>query len=201
MPWLYVLGDAIAAADQSGQEEALFHMAAAQRIEDRFDTPLGPILDAAGSSNANLAAANAMAVDAIGVSAAQEMPALAVTKPCSASAVLDANRKQLCTAVATLLADRSDTLLLRMMGVSLDARLTGDRSRLERFRARPKDPLFERLEAPTSCAELRSNALVLRRLAQVGEVAVLREATSNSDVFGQGRKESVPSHDYRSLAR
>lgn len=66
------------------------------------------------------------------------------------------------------------------MGVSLEARLTGDRSRVERLRAMPTDPAFKALDAPTSCAQLRRNLQVWRRLAQVGETGWLRDREAAS---------------------
>ena len=180
MPWLYLLHQANAADDRSGQDEALFHLAASSRIEDRYDSPAGPVFDAAGDSGANLAAANAMATEAIGMSAGQMVPFTDITRSCGVPAEKDANRRQLCGAVARLLADRSDTLLLRLIGTSLDAKITGDKTRLERLRAEPGNSLFDHLDAPTTCAQLRANARVFRRLAQIGELGMLREMATGA---------------------
>lgn len=174
-PWLFALDDAVSAGDVSGQEAALFHLAGSNRVDDRFDTPIGPIIDAAGLGGAEPAAANGLAVEAIGLSAAQIGYEFTLTKLCRASAPADANRMQLCLASARLLADHSDTTLTRAIGVSLEARLTGDRRRLERQRATPTDPVFKALDAPTSCAQLRLNLQVWRRLAQVGEIGLLHD--------------------------
>jgi len=174
-PWVYALQDAVATGDVSGQEEALFHLAASDRAEDRFDTPIGPLVDAAGSDGAEPAAAHALAVEAVGLSAAQASYEFTLSRLCRESAPTDANRRQLCLAAARVFADRSDTTLGRALGVSLEARLTGDRTRLDRLRARPADPAFKALDAPTTCAQLRQNLKVWRRLAEVGEIGLLRE--------------------------
>lgn len=78
-------------------------------------------------------------------------------------------------AAARVFADHSDTMLGRAMGVSLEARLTGDRTRLDRLRAMPADPVFKSLSSPTTCGQPRQNLQVWRRLAQVGEIGLLRE--------------------------
>jgi hypothetical protein len=91
------------------------------------------------------------------------------------TAPTDANRHQLCLAAARVFADHSDTTLGRAIGVSLEARLTGDRTRLDRLRATPADPVFKSLDSPTTCTQLRQNLRVWRRLAQVGEIGLLRE--------------------------
>ena len=179
-PWLYALDDAVTAADVSSQEEALFHVANSSRFDDRFDSPIGPIIDAAGTDGAEPAAAHALAVDAIGLSAAQVSHELTLSQLCRASAATDANRRQLCGAAARLLAEHSDTLLGHMLGVSLDARLTGDTSRLERMRATSPDPVFKELDEPGSCAQLRRGLQVLRRLATVGETGLVRERQAAS---------------------
>jgi len=179
-PWLYALDDAVTAADVSSQEEALFHVANSSRFDDRFDSPIGPIVDAVGPDGAEPAAAHALAVEAIGLSAAQVSHELTLSQLCRASAATDANRRQLCGAAARLLAEHSDTLLGHMLGVSLDARLTGDTSRLERMRATPPDPVFKELDDPGSCAQLRRGLQVLRRLATVGETGLVRERQAAS---------------------
>jgi hypothetical protein len=179
-PWLYALDDAVRAADMSGQEEALFHVANSDRFDDRFHAPIGPIVDTAGTEGAEPAAAYALAVDAIGLSAAQISHELTLSQLCRSSAPTDANRQQLCGAAARLLAEHSDTLLGHMLGVSLDARLTGDTSRLDRMRAAPPDPIFKELDDPGSCAQLRHGLQVLRRLATVGETGLVRERQAAS---------------------
>lgn len=184
-PWLYALDDAVKAGDLSGQEEALFHFARSNRVNDRFHTPIGPIVDGAGPDGAEPAVASALAVEVIGLSAAQVTNEFALSQLCRSSAAMDANRQQLCGAAARLLADHSDTLLGRMIGVSLDARLTGDTSRLQRLRAAPPDPVFKELAEPGSCAELRRNVQVLRRLAQVGETGLPRERQAASAAAGR----------------
>ncbi len=174
-PWLYALDDAVQAGDVSGQEEALFHLATASRIDDRYDTPVGPIVDAAGPDGAEPAAANALAIEAVGLSAAQPGNEFTLSRLCRASAAADANRRQSCLAAARVLADHADTTLARAVGVSLEAHLTGDPARLQRLRARPTDPAFLALDTPASCGQLRRNLQLWRRLAQVGEIGVLRE--------------------------
>lgn len=179
-PWLYALDDAVRAADVSGQEEALFHVANSSRFDDRFHAPIGPIVGTAGTEGAEPPAAYALAVDAIGLSAAQISHELTLSQLCRLSAPTDANRQQLCGAAARLLAEHSDTLLGHMLGVSLDAHLTGDTSRLERMRATPLDPIFKELDDPGSCAQLRRGLQVLRRLATVGETGLVRERQAAS---------------------
>lgn len=184
-PWLFALDDALQAADVSGQEEALFHIADSARVDDRFDAPVGPIIDAAGPEGAEPAAAHALAMEAIGLSAAQISGEFTLNRLCRASAATDANRQQLCGSAARLLAGHSDTLLGHMLGVSLDARLTGDTTRLDRMRATPDDPIFKELDAPGTCSDLRRDLRVLRRLATVGEMGLVRERQAASAAAGR----------------
>jgi len=174
-PWLFALADAVAAGDVSGQDEALFQLAASTRADDRYDTPVGPLVDAAGPDGAEPAAAHALAIDAVGLSAAQVSDEFTLSRLCRASAPADANRRQLCIAAARVFADHSDTVLGRAMGMGLEARLTGDRSRIERLRATPPDPAFKALDEATTCVQIRRNLQVWRRLAQVGEIGLLRD--------------------------
>lgn len=179
-PWVFALEDAVAAGDVSGQEEALFQLAASARADDRYDTPVGPLVAAAGPDGAEPAAAHALAIDAVGLSAAQATYVFTLSRLCRASAPTDANRRQLCIAAARVFSDHSDTTLGRAMGVALEAHLTGDRTRLDRLRATPTDPVFKSLDEPTTCVQIRRNLQVWRRLAQVGEIGLLREHAAAS---------------------
>ncbi len=176
LPWAILLEEAVAKGDVSGQENAWFHMAKADRYETRFLAQLAPIIAASDGSAADQAAAEAMSVLAIGVAAAWPLPFepwAGCVRPASRA---DSNRVQLCTSLADVMFEHSDWIQARSLGASLTRRLTGDASRVaianmesDAWVKAWKDP------AELNCEGLDAKLALLARAAVVGEPAALRE--------------------------
>ena len=173
MPWMMMLDEAATRQDVSGVEEALFHVTHARRLAERPLAPLKPIVDAAGDDPESMVAARSLAIDAIGISAAQVAP-IAYTA-CARATAADANLWQQCVAMVDVLEHRSDTLMARGAGARMDRRLTGNVEPGQRLSTQARALLALELAATSSCDDLRAKLAVMRRMAVEGEVAVARD--------------------------
>jgi len=173
MPWLLMLDEAALRHDASGIQEALFHATHASRLAEREQAPLQAIVDAAGDDPESLVAARTLAIDAIGLAAAQVGPA--AYRTCRTSTPADANLWQQCTALVDLLEHRSDSLSARRIGAAMDRRMTGDSKPMELVAAQTQRVLALHLVTSSSCADLRGKLALMRRMAVDGEAAVARD--------------------------
>ena len=176
MPWLFLFEAAHRNADESGQQEALFHVGNAERIDDRERAPMGPIVDVTRDGRAGLMASRQLFEEAVGQAAAQSWPLAALNEACRGDRLADANRAQACLGVAALMAKRSDSLMMTQAGGAMATRFTGDPTWRERsvataiaLRANQPDLLSD------DCGGVRRALDYERRVAAVGEVEALRE--------------------------
>jgi len=182
MPWVYVLGEAVARGDAPARDEALYQIASSARIEDRPFAVARAILDHAEGGGAGLVAASELLTQATGMAAAQRLPLDALRSVCRNVAREDANVAQLCAGAADLLMNRSDTVLMRTIGGAMDFALTGEGTRRERLR----DDAARVAAAPSAdaaqgCASLRETQAFMRRAGELGEVEALRERARVQD--------------------
>jgi hypothetical protein len=168
VPWLFLLNDAERARDASGQQEAWFHVAAATRFDERAYSQMQPVLAAADDTPDNLRAAEVLSVMGIGIAAGQTIAFGPLLKGCRDAALADANRAQLCTKVADLMFDHSDTPITRQFGASMTRRLTGDNRRNDQVAEEMKFWIANDPVAPQGCAELHRQLDVLRSLSTRG---------------------------------
>ena len=173
MPWTLLLDEAGERRDISGMQEAMFHITNAARIDERDFAPLRPIIDAAADDDANLVGAQALAVEAIGLSAAQAGP-VSLTA-CGYATPANANVYQQCLAMRDLLENHSDSPMLRMFGASIDRRLTGSDAALKRVDAQMKQWAEAFPQSSTGCRDLRQKLGLLHRAAVAGPIAVMGE--------------------------
>jgi hypothetical protein len=171
MPWLLMLDEAAAHGDGSGQQEALFHITQSARLAERNEAPLQPIIDAVSGDADSLVAARALAIEAIGISAAQGGPGGYTA--CKLATPADANAWQQCVAMADLLEHRSDSLLARRIGASIDKKLTGNTKASEQVAAQMEDMLALDLASSSGCGDLRAKLADMRRIAVDGEASLL----------------------------
>lgn len=169
MPWLMMMDDSVRRGDVSGLQEAMFHVTQSRRLAERDRAPLQPIIDMASGDPESLVAARALAVDAIGISAAQVGP-IGYTA-CKGVPRDDANMWQQCVAMVDLLENRSDSLYARQVGASLDQRLTGNAKPGKRIAAQMRGLMTLDLASSSGCGDLRAKLALLRRMAIEGEVA------------------------------
>jgi hypothetical protein len=169
MPWLMMLDDSGRHGDVSGLQEAMFHATRARRLAERDRAHLQPIIDMASSDPESLLAARALAVDAIGIAAAQVGP-IGYTA-CKGASRDNANVWQQCVALVDLLENRSDSLYARQVGASIDRRLTGNAKPGERVAAQMTGLMTLDLASSSGCGDLRAKLALLRRMAIEGEAA------------------------------
>ena len=182
VPWIFLLDEATARGDVSGQQEAWFHMAAAKRFEDREFAQLQPIIGSSDDSAGGLMAADALSIMAIGIGAAWPSPA-APWDQCRAAAHVDSNRTQLCERFADLMFKHSDSLVGRALGAGLTKHMTGDTSRSAAVGAEMKlwADAWSRPTEPT-CDALKSRLSRLMRAVAVGPQVAARELAAASAV-------------------
>ena len=185
--WLAVLSAARAGNDRAAQSEALHRIATARRSDQGFFTVPGLIAAAVPLDDSSLLAASTMVFGAIGIQAAQSLPAYQeITSACKGAALRDANQRQTCAAIADVLADRSDTLIERAIGAAIGRQVGWPAERGERMRGEYASylastwPAQADAFADTSCGVLHRSLDLVRRQALSGETGVLREWVAQS---------------------
>jgi hypothetical protein len=183
-PWLFVLDDAAARGDRAMLDEALYRIGSAGRFEDRFHALAGPIVALAGASPPDLMAAQLLTTKVIGVTAALPLSLQRLTNACRGAALADANRRQVCDAVAATLGERSDSMLMANIGASIGRRIGWPLERIVAVRALSvaladswaavpgADPVQG---ASYSCDGVRSTIARLAQLARIGEPQAARD--------------------------
>ena len=186
MPWQHMLGTAAALGDEAARDETLFRIANAVRNDADLFATAGAVLDAAPDGDATMLASWGLVTQVIGAAAARTLPPYqALMTMCKGDALKDANRLQTCAAVAETLAERSDALIARMIGVAIGKELGWPAARRDRMRGEHESYLGSLSMDTTDmlglgCAKMRRNFAMLRRSAAVGETGVLREWVAKS---------------------
>lgn len=192
MPWLFMLDEATRWKDEAAVADALFHIASAQRFEDRSFAAVGAIHAHIGSLDIDLPAAFGVSVEAIGLAAAQSMSIQPLLQACRIPAIGDANRRQVCEGVAEVMAERSDSLLLRQSGVAMGRRLGWPEQRTDamtgEFREWTKSQAASGYSTPDSCSGLAKLLAGWDRQASLGEVGMMHEWAAAS---GRSRESFV----------
>ena len=185
-PWLVVLTQAAQRRDVAAQNEALFRLSASRRSDQYFFALPGLLLAHLPGDEASLPAALILATEAIGVEAARSLPGYQdLVALCRPPALRDSNRRQLCSAAADLLVERSDTLLDRGVGIGLGRNLGWSAERLDRLRGEQTAYLetttAKEADAPLGgCAEIKRDVATVERRARLGEVGAMREWVAQS---------------------
>lgn len=184
-PWLFMLGEVATGDDRALFDEALFRLGSASRLEDRLHAIAGTIVAEAGVSDPDLMAARELAMDLVARSQAPVSPSLQrLVTVCRGADLADANRRQICDAAAATLAERSDSMLLAVVGIGIGRRLDWPNERivavnalllslLDSWAAIPdaQPPLGESY----SCNGVRHTLTRLGQLGRVGEVQAARD--------------------------
>ena len=179
LPWTFLLDEAVARGDVAGQENAWFHLANADRFEDRSLTQLVPIIANANGSAGDQVAAESLSVLAIGISAAWSMPSEQF-RACGPAVRADSNRAQLCFGYANVMFEHSDSIQDRFRGAHVIKMLTGDGTR-SAIVSKESDAWGKDWKQPEelSCGSLGPYLARLSRAATVGVPAFLHEAASD----------------------
>jgi len=181
-PWLFA-----AEADATGKpsatiDEVLFQIGKARRVDSQYFAVAGEIARHVGKDDSSILAASLAATEAIGVSAAQTIvPFKYLIQACRDAALNDANRRQLCEGAVETLVNRSDSLLLALIGTGMGRRLGWDATRTDESRGLLTANM-DSLSAgqgsqgeSMSCADVGKLLSRFGRQDEIGEVAHARE--------------------------
>jgi hypothetical protein len=180
-PWQEVFAAAQARQDGSAANEALHRIATSQRSDQRFFQLPGLVVEAAPPDDGLRNGVFMLTVEAIGIQAAWSLPAYQpLVSACKREALRDSNRRQTCESIADLLAEKSDTLIERMIGGAVGRQLGWPEERIERMRAelqafansgyagiQPREAM--------GCEALKRMNDDVRNKARLGEVGAMRE--------------------------
>jgi hypothetical protein len=193
-PWLHVLAAARERNDRAGQDEALHRIATAQRSEVGFFAVPGLIANAAPAGDAPaLLASWTMALESVVMQPRPSYQPLLTA--CRSETLRDANRRQTCSAIATLLTDSADTLIERGIGATLGQQLGWPAERNDSLRGSYRAYAEHRAAMLTpgpggshfGCAGLRRGLEMFRQsAARGGEMGGLREWLAQSGKTPEG---------------
>jgi hypothetical protein len=184
-PWFAVAREARSRRDGAGVDDAMFHVAAASVHDAGWGRLVEEMVKAASQEDRMLvgtwlASADAMSYETLDLS----LPDL--SRYCDARALANANRRDTCEKIATVLVDRSTTLLGRSVGVALAKRLDWPPARLaavdeesDATRAVESREALRRTEPP-SCSDIRSDLARLVDVGRLGEVEALRRRVART---------------------
>ena len=199
-PWMYILSDAAQRKDRATQDEALFRIASAQRSETYSMALPGVIANADGAEPATTVAAMAMATDAMSVATSLSFPGYqALVAACRGNELKDANRRQNCEAVTTLMTERSDSIMERLIGTRMSIALGAPEARLDEvrgayyaFATNYNLGVLTSEGAALDCDSMHRNLRRLTQLATVGEAQTAREWARQS-----GKSPAAFGEEYR----
>jgi hypothetical protein len=190
-PWLALAEEARRRKDDAALDDAMFHVAAAERHQPGRGMLAATVAEYAPQDERSLLGTNAAIVHALGIEAADATVAWKETAEyCGAPAIADANRRETCERVATLLSDRSTMVLARAVGIGMGKRLGWDDDRLNALKEQQDaGSMAMRLmdsdavhADPATCTAMRRNLERLRVMAEFGEIEMLRR-----DIAASGR--------------
>ena len=183
MPWLFALESAVTRHDTEARNDAIHQISVAPRIEDRVFAAAATIVDHAADDDRSALAAWMLAVGAFGTTAAQTMPLRTLMQSCGRAELSDANRRQVCSAIAELFIQRSDSFLLQTIGRGLDRRLGNEVERLEQSRREISALGAATISTSLACADLRRELRRFQRAFQIGEAQAMHEQVSSATVY------------------
>jgi hypothetical protein len=185
-PWLILAGEADTRHDASGVDDAMYHVASAERLDSGWGRLTSAVVEHAPSDEEHLVGAIGLAVEAIGIDAATSFDYLTGSRYCNAKNEIDANRRETCERVAELFVDRSSTLLEKTIGAGMARRLGWPAERVQAIRKEQAalsgvsiHDAFQ-LETSHDCADLRGLLGRFRDTGTMGEVASLQRAAAAS---------------------
>ena len=182
MAWLQVAADASLRRDEPAVAEALYRVSHATRSDARHGALAGTVL-AKLPPEADLMSRVSLAAELTKLEASAELPLVAASQHCGVKDMRDANRQQLCSGVAEVLARRGGTAAEVAVGASIGERAGWPAERVAAV-AEERDALAQ-LNAAAQADAWSCNALALtlgrlHETARLGEMATLRAALKRS---------------------
>ncbi|HEY0820326.1 MAG TPA: hypothetical protein VGD46_16190, partial [Rhizobacter sp.] len=183
MAWLQVAADARVRRDEAAVAEAMYRVSQAPRSDARQGTLVGTVL-AKMPPEADLLARIGLAQELARLEARAELPLVAASQHCGASEVRDANRQQVCAAVADVLSRRGSTRAEAALAASIGERAGWAAERVAAA-GEERDALAEMSGAALapnawSCTALAQALAHFHESARHGELATLRNALKRS---------------------
>jgi hypothetical protein len=182
MAWLQVAADAALRRDEPAVAEALYRVSHATRSDARQGALAGTVL-AKLPPEADLVSRVSLATELTKLEARAELPLVAASQHCGVKEMRDANRQQLCSGVAEVLARRGGTAAEVALGASIGERAGWPAERVAAA-AEERDALAQ-MNAAAQADAWSCNALALtlsrfHETARLGEMATLRAALKRS---------------------
>ena len=186
-PWLAVAAEAQARKDPAALDDAMFHIASADRHDSGFGALAGQLADHVPSDDAHLLGSTTVLAQAARIERLQSTIGLEVARYCSEKELGDANRRETCERIAAVFAARSTTPVARMLGERLGRGLGWPSERVAAARLRREAEMAveerraERSEAePLACGSLRAELDRMRDVARYGEAEFYRREMAAS---------------------
>ena len=190
--WLYALDEAVARNDQLAIADSLFHIGSAAHWKEGMFEAVGEVVRLAGQSDAELAAAMQVSTEVIGIAAAQTTPYRTLTVACRMPALADADRHQLCDRAAETMTQRSDAMIVAMIGSSVARNVGWPAERIDAIRGltqamRESIPMQRFFD----CRETKALLSRFARQSEIGEIGYAREwmAATGRSIDTYARKE------------
>jgi hypothetical protein len=200
VPWLYAAAAAAKRGDPAAADEAIFRASQARSSDTHWSALSGLVRSPAWKAQP-LEMQVALDAAVVGMTAAVSYPPYqTASKYCSLDAIKDPSRHQICADLATMLTERSDTLLSLALGTKMAERLDWPPDRLEALRNR-KDAAFEIARRNggndlQDCESMRRILPWVENMLHYGELGALRRAIAAS-----GRSESQLAQALRAVQR
>lgn len=184
IPWLFLAAAAEARGDAAARQEALYRASIASASRIAGQELLGRTLPSMPSDLSEFERFT-LNFGAVGVASTWVLPPFqVVTRACTAEAVRDANVHQVCDGLASVLADKSNTLIERAIAIRMAERLGWPTERVQAMK-KERDAYYQAasLSPPSDaldCASLqKTNESFLRR-SRMSELASSRVLIAES---------------------
>lgn len=182
MAWLHVAADARLRRDEPAVAEAMYRVSHAAKSDARQGALAGAVL-AKLPPEADMLSRIGLAHELHRLDMRMELPLVAASQYCGVSEVRDANRQQVCAAVAEVLVRRGSTRAEAVLGLSIGERAGWSAERVaaagEERDALAQMSVADRADAWSCHAMAQSLARILQT-ARLGELATLRIALKQS---------------------
>ncbi len=183
VPWLYVAADAGDRREAPTAAEAFFRVSRAARSDAHWGALTGLVL-ARLPSDLPILDKVALAGEVLAIEAAAPVPFVPASQYCSVADVRDANRQQVCAAMAEVLVNKGSSLLDVALGASIGKRVGWPAERLAAVHDE-RDAITQLHEQAQSAHSWSCPVLVrtlnqLTEIGQRGELGAMRRALKQS---------------------
>jgi hypothetical protein len=186
MPWLFMAAEADKRGDADGVNDAMFHVANAERQDTGWGALVAQVIQHAPAGDAHLGESLNLVFETLGIEASAPGPYAMPSKYCGVGNLADANRRETCEGIATVLLQKSRTLLDRGIGLGIARRLGWPPEQIKSLEDE-QEALSAAVGSATphvidegSCAELHHALDHFRDLGVYGELETARRAVAAS---------------------